>query len=337
MAEEERKSQEVELDTDGVNEESVSIETPQEPDEAFSKKEDVDLGYTNPIQETKVEDEPEEKKEEPTTEVEVEDKKVETKPDNLKDKQSNYQKRINELVFQAKEAERREKAALNYAKGLKKKYQTVETKLSETDNNYLKEIQARVSSEQDKLKTSLKEAMDSQDSEKVAEINSQMTKLAVENEKVNLTLQEREAQKKQAEENKDSSKEEQIPGEQPVQISQKAQEWASKNEWFGSDRVMTGAAMSIHEDLMGQGIVSESDEYYNNINKRMKEYFPQKFAQDSTDKEPVATKQPVQNVAGVSRRQGGRKSVKLTKSQVVIAKKLGVPLEEYAKFVKGGN
>ena len=337
MAEENKPQNEVDIDTDGVNEEIINVDKPTEPNEAFSKKEDVDLGYTNPIQETKVEDEPEEKKEEPTTEVEVEDKKVETKPDNLKDKQSNYQKRINELVFQAKEAERREKAALNYAKGLKKKYQTVETKLSETDNNYLKEIQARVSSEQDKLKTSLKEAMDSQDSEKVAEINSQMTKLAVENEKVNLTLQEREAQKKQAEENKDSSKEEQIPGEQPVQISQKAQEWASKNEWFGSDRVMTGAAMSIHEELMGQGIVSESDEYYNNINKRMKEYFPQKFAQDSTDKEPVATKQPVQNVAGVSRRQGGRKSVKLTKSQVVIAKKLGVPLEEYAKFVKGGN
>ena len=91
--------------------------------------------------------------------------------------------------------------------------------------------------------------------------------------------------------------------------------------------------MAIHEDLMGQGIETESDEYYNNINKRMKEYFPQKFAQDSTAKEP-STKQPVQNVAGVSRRQGGRKSVKLTKSQVVIAKKLGVPLEEYAKYVK---
>ena len=337
MAEENRPQQEVDIDTDGVNEEIINVDKPAEPDEAFSKKEDVDLGYTNPIKDTKVEDEPEEKKEQPTTEVEIEDKKVETKPDNLKDKQSNYQKRINELVFQAKEAERREKAALNYAKGLKKKYQSVETKLSETDNNYLKEIQARVSSEQDKLKTSLKEAMESQDAEKVAEINSQMTKLAVENEKVNITLQEREAQKKQAEENKDSSKEEQIQGEQPVQVSQKAQEWATKNEWFGTDRVMTGAAMAIHEDLMGQGIETESDEYYNNINKRMKEYFPQKFAQDSTDKEPVVTKQPVQNVAGVSRRQGGRKSVKLTKSQVVIAKKLGVPLEEYAKFVKGGN
>ena len=337
MAEEKKSQQEVELDTDGVNEEIINVDKPVEPDEAFAKKEDVDLGYTNPIKETKVEEEPEEKKEEPKTEVVLEDaKEVETKPANLKDKQSNYQKRINELVFQAKEAERREKAALNYAKGLKKKYQGVEEKLQQTDNNYLKEIQARVTSEQDKLKTSLKEAMEAQDAEKVAEINSQMTKLAVENEKVNLTLQEREAQKKQSEENKDSPKEESIPGEQPVQVSQKAQEWASKNEWFGTDRVLTGAAMAIHEELVGQGIETESDEYYNNINKRMREYFPQQFAQDSADKEPAVTKQPVQNVAGVSRRQGGRKSVKLTKSQVVIAKKLGVPLEEYAKYVKEG-
>jgi len=335
MAEEEKKSQEIELDTDGVNEESISIETPKEPDEAFSKKENVDLGYTDPIRDNVEEEEPEEKKEEPKTEVEI-GEDVETKSDNLKDKQSNYQKRINELVFQAKEAERREKAALNYAKGLKKKYDNTENKLQETDNNYLKEIQARVSSEQEKLKTSLKEAMESQDAEKVAEINSQMTKLAVENEKVNLTLQDRETKKKEAEENKNTTQEEQILGEQPVQISQKAQDWAAKNEWFGADRVMTQAAMAIDEELRAQGVVSDSDEYYNNVNKRMKEYFPQRFAQDSTVKEP-ATKQPVQNVAGVSRRQGGRKSVKLTKSQVVIAKKLGVPLEEYAKFVKGGN
>ena len=335
MAEQEKKSQEIELDTDGVNEESVSIETPKEPDEAFSKKENVDLGYTDPIRDNVEEEEPEEKKEEPKTEVEI-GEDVETKSDNLKEKQSNYQKRINELVFQAKEAERREKAALNYAKGLKKKYDNTENKLQETDNNYLKEIQARVSSEQEKLKTSLKEAMESQDAEKVAEINSQMTKLAVENEKVNLTLQDRETKKKEAEENKNTTQEEQILGEQPVQISQKAQEWAAKNEWFGADRVMTQAAMAIDEELRAQGVVSDSDEYYNNVNKRMKEYFPQRFAQDSTVKEP-ATKQPVQNVAGVSRRQGGRKSVKLTKSQVVIAKKLGVPLEEYAKFVKGGN
>mgnify|MGYP003150501593 FL=1 len=339
MAEEQKTQQEVELDTDGVNEESVSVDQPKEPDPAFQKKEDVDLGYTDVNQETKTEEEKPEEKEEAKVEVEenVEEKPVETKPDNLKDRQTGYQKRINELVFQAKEAERREKAALSYAKGLKKKFSGIEEKLDTTDNNYLKEIQARVTSEQDKLKKSMKEALDASDSEKVAEINQQLTKLAVENEKVNLTLAERESQKKQKAKEQDSSKDDKIPGEEPVKISKKAQDWASKNEWFGTDRVMTGAAMSIHEDLLGEGIESESDEYYNNINKRMKEYFPQKFAQDSTDKEPVATKQPVQNVAGVSRRQGGRKSVKLTKSQVVIAKKLGVPLEEYAKFVKGGN
>ena len=337
MAEEKKSQQEVELDTDGVNEEIINVDKAVEPDEAFSKKENVDLGYTDPIQETKDEVEPEEKKEEPKTEVQVEEKEKkeeDPKPANLKDKQSNYQKRINELVFQAKEAERREKAALNYAKGLKKKYQGVEQKLDETDNNYLKEIKARVTSEQEKLKSNLKDALEAQDSEKVAEINTQLTKLAVQNEKAEIMLQEKEAQKKQAEENK--SQQEPIPGEKPVNISKKAQDWASENKWFGTDEVMTGAAMAIDSQLRAQGIETDSDEYYNNVNKRMREYFPQKFAQDTTEKEPEVTKQPVQNVASVSRRQGGRKSVKLTKSQVVIAKKLGVPLEEYAKYVKEG-
>ena len=99
MAEEQKSQQDVELDTDGVNEESISVEQPQEPDDAFAKKENVDLGYTDPIQETKEEAEPEEKKEEPQTEVEVKDEQVEPKKDNLKKKQSDYQKRINELVF----------------------------------------------------------------------------------------------------------------------------------------------------------------------------------------------------------------------------------------------
>ena len=120
---------------------------------------------------------------------------------------------------------------------------------------------------------------------------------------------------------------------QPV-ISGRAQDWATDNEWFGSDRVLTSAAMGIHEDLLQEGIDAESDSYYNQINKRMKEYFPQKFAESSTEEKTKAA--PVQNVASVSRRSGGRKSVKLTKSQVVIAKKLGVPLEEYAKYVKEG-
>jgi hypothetical protein len=145
-----------------------------------------------------------------------------------------------------------------------------------------------------------------------------------------MTLAEKESKKKEIE----SQPVEKTEALQP-QISNRAQEWASDNEWFGSDRVLTSAAMGIHEDLLQEGIDAESDGYYNQINKRMKEYFPQKFAESSTEETTKAT--PVQNVASVSRRSGGRKSVKLTKSQVVIAKKLGVPLEEYAKYVKEGS
>ena len=178
----------------------------------------------------------------------------------------------------------------------------------------------------------MKAALDAQDTDQILEAQDKLTKLAVENEKVSMTLADKESKKKEVESQ---------PAEQAVEtpqppISSKAQEWATDNEWFGSDRVLTSAAMGIHEDLLGEGIDAESDEYYNQINKRMKEYFPQKFAQDTTEEKKTQASRPVQNVASVSRRQGGRKSVKLTKSQVVIAKKLGVPLEEYAKYVKEG-
>ena len=136
-----------------------------------------------------------------------------------------------------------------------------------------------------------------------------------------------------ADHSKDKPKEEvnvqEIPEEQPAQSepSQRAKDWASKNAWFGNDKIMTNAAMTVHEDLVGMGIDVESDEYYNEIDKRMKDNFPHRFANTEQRK-------PVQKVASAGRTQQGRRSVRLTKSQVAIAKKLGVPLEEYAKFVK---
>jgi hypothetical protein len=219
---------------------------------------------------------------------------------------------------------------VEYAKGLKSKYESAEKKFEETDTNYLQEYNARIDSERDKAKAELKVALDSQDADQIMEAQDKLTKLAVEKEKVSMTLDEKESRKKQIE---SQTVEEQNQAPQP-QISTRAQEWATENEWFGSDRVLTSAAMGIHEDLLQEGIDAESDAYYNQINKRMKEYFPQKFAESSTEETTKAA--PVQNVASVSRRSGGRKSVKLTKSQVVIAKKLGVPLEEYAKYVKEG-
>ena len=331
---EETKNAEVELDTDGVNEERVDIPEAKEPDESFAQKEDVDLGYTDIKSEDNVTGEKtakellQETKEEPKEQPKQVESK-DTDEEGLQDYSDKVQKRIKKLTFQIREAERREKAAVDYAKGLKNKYETAQEKYEEVDTNYLKEYDARIDAERDKAKAALKVAFDSQDPEQITEAQDKLTKLAVEKEKVSMTLAEKESKKKESE-----SKPQETTQEQPP-ISQRAQEWASDNEWFGSDRVMTSAAMGIHDELMQEGIDAESNEYYNQINKRMKEYFPQKFAA-STEEKPVATKEPVQNVASVSRRAGGRKSVKLTKSQVVIAKKLGVPLEEYAKYVKEG-
>ena len=331
---EDKTNPEVEIDTSGVNEETIEVDAPTVSDEAFEKKQDVDLGYTDVsggktakqlLDETKEKDEPKVE-----TNVEQVDEKVDEEQ-GLQDYSDKVQKRIKKLTFQAKEAERRERAAVEYAKGLKNQFENSEKKFQETDTNYLNEYNARVDSERDKAKSELRTALDSQDAELIMEAQDKLTKLAVEKEKVSMTLAEKESKKKEIE---SQPVEQTIEAPQPP-ISGKAQQWATDNEWFGSDRVLTSAAMGIHEDLLQEGIDAETDGYYNQINKRMKEYFPQKFAESSLEEKTKAT--PVQNVASVSRRSGGRKSVKLTKSQVVIAKKLGVPLEEYAKYVKEGS
>ena len=326
---ENKTNPEVELDTDGVNEETVTVDAPEVSTEAFEKKQEVDLGYIDVSGGKSAKELLDETKEE-KTEPKFEQKEEETEDPSLQDYSEKVQKRIKRLTFQAKEAERRERAAVEYAKGLKNQFENSEKKFQETDTNYLKEYSARVDSERDKARSELQVALDSQDSALIMEAQDKLTKLAVEKEKVSMTLAEKESKNKEVEL---QPAEAQTQAPQP-QISTRAQEWATDNEWFGSDRVLTSAAMGIHEDLLQEGIDAESDVYYNQINKRMKEYFPQKFAESSTEEKTKAA--PVQNVASVSRRSGGRKSVKLTKSQVVIAKKLGVPLEEYAKYVKEG-
>ena len=326
---ENKTNPEVELDTDGVNEETVIVDAPEVSTEAFEKKQEVDLGYIDVSGGKSAKELLDETKEE-KTEPKFEQKEEETEDPSLQDYSEKVQKRIKRLTFQAKEAERRERAAVEYAKGLKNQFENSEKKFQETDTNYLKEYSARVDSEREKARSELQVALDSQDSALIMEAQDKLTKLAVEKEKVSMTLAEKESKNKEIE---SQPAEAQTQAPQP-QISTRAQDWASDNEWFGSDRVLTSAAMGIHEDLLQEGIDAESDSYYNQINKRMKEYFPQKFAESSTEEKTKAA--PVQNVASVSRRSGGRKSVKLTKSQVVIAKKLGVPLEEYAKYVKEG-
>ena len=328
MAEEAIKN-EVELDTDDAQETNVSFEEKAESSHPSEiKKEDVDLGYTDISELTK------QKAEKAKEEDEVTEEQPQKKTsDDLEGYSDKVQKRIKDLTFKYREAERREKAAMDYAQGLKKKYEDIEQKYNTVDENYIKEYDGRIEAEKAKVKTMLKEAIDAQDAEKIMEANEALTRLAVEKEKVKISQSEREERAKAAKEQAEKPQEEnQI--QQPQKVSPRAQEWASENEWFGSDKVMTSAAMGLHDELMGEGFDAESDAYYNEINKRIRDYFPHKFADTETQEEP---RRPVQNVAGVSRKQIGRRSVKLTKSQVAIAKKLGVPLEEYAKYVKEGK
>lgn len=294
-------AEQVELDIDDAQEKTLSVSEPQKEEKLDTP--DVDLGYTGHTNDKKIETEVEEKQE-----------------DNLSELSGNVQKRIDKLTRNWREAERREKAALDYAKGLQSKYSNIEKNYSDVDESYVKEFDARVDAQREQVKDKLKKAIESQDSEKIMEANDELTKLAVEKEKARIRLQQKENEKKQIEQTVQQPVE-QVPQAQP---SPKAQDWVTKNSWFGQDKAMTNAAFGIHEDLVQKGFDPESDEYYTEVDKQIRGYFPNKFADEK----------PVQTVASAGRKQQGRKTVKLTRSQVAIAKKLGVPLEEYAKYVK---
>jgi len=338
------KEHEVELDTDNVKEENVSVEEKSKKEETPNLNVgEVDLGYTgheksDEEKTKKPEIEVTEEKTETPVEEKKESKSEEEKP-NLNESRRDYQGRIDKLVFQKREAERREKAALEYAKGIQKKFDNNLQKLNSTDDQYLKELDARVDAQREQVKVALQSAIESQDASKIMEANDKLTQLAVEKEKARLEITNREQQKKAEEE---KSKQQQNVQAEPQtaessqttpQITPKAKKWAEDNKWFGTDEVMTNAAITIHNNISQEGIEVDSDEYYNEVNSRLKRYFPESF--DKTDDEPKKeTPKPVQTVASAGRSQQGRRTVKLTKSQVAIAKRLNVPLEEYARYVK---
>ena len=334
MAEEETKPQ-VELDTDDAKEQDVEVKEPEKKEDPKDKINlnvgEVDLGYTEHIDKDKekakilIEDEP---KEEPQKTKPVREEK---KIDDLEQVSKTVQKRIDKLTHRYREAERREHAALDFAKGLQKKYDHSLDQYRVSDDKYLKEFDARVDSQREQVKNKLKEAIESQNSDLIMKANDELTQLAVEKEKARIQMAEKEVQLKEAKAQLDQPD---LPqgGESMPPPSEKAKQWAQKNTWFGNDKVMTNAAWTLHEDLVGRGVDVDDDSYYNEIDRQMKGYFPDRFVETSTAK--AEHRAPVQMVASAGRKQQGRRTVKLTKSQVAISKKLGVPLEEYAKYVK---
>tara|TARA_R100001460_G_scaffold3206_4_gene9714 strand:+ start:236 stop:1186 length:951 start_codon:yes stop_codon:yes gene_type:complete len=249
------------------------------------------------------------------------------------------QSRIDKLTKRAREAERREAAALQYAQGVQADANKYKQAADQLNSGYAAEFGDRVASQMSEAKRELKEAMDLGDTEKQVEAQAKISRLAIEEERVASQKAQRERLQKEMEAQGVDPNRPQMP-QQPAQRQPvaprppdpKAVEWAESNEWFGKDEPMTLTSFSIHRKLMEEGFDPQSDSYYSEVDKRMRDTFPHKFGDSSP-----RSSSPSQTVASANRSsQPGRRkgTVRLTPSQVAIAKKLGVPLNEYAKYVK---
>ena len=247
-------------------------------------------------------------------------------PTELDEYSETVKKRINRLTYQMREAERQRDEAVDFAQRIQTQNSTLQTRLRSSDGSLVKEYDNRVNSELARAKNALKEAQELGDGEAIAQATEAVARSATEAENVK-RLQ---AQQVRARRNTAQSPPQMPPQQQQQAIppDPKAQDWAEQNEWFGTDQAMTYAAFGIHRDLVEEGQDPTSNGYYTEVDKRIREYFPQKFGQ---------TEIVQQRVAGSSRGTGGKRatrSVKLNPSQVAIAKRLGVPLEDYARHVE---
>jgi len=261
------------------------------------------------------------------------DVEVEETPPSQQEKQvSDSQKRIDRLTKLRREAERREKDALAYAEAVKKESEELRAKMRNLDQGYVQEYSGRVESELESAKTSLRQAMSIGDTDAAVEAQERLAQLSVAKERA------RQAQAQMERQRQAEPQQEQEPAQQnynqsePRRPDPRAEEWAEQNDWFGKDDAMTYAAFGIHKRLVeSEGFDPTSEDYYSELDRRIAEEFPHKLGKTGQQ-----SSRPVQTVASASRtaKNSGRRKVKLTSSQVAIAKKLGVPLEEYAKYVK---
>ena len=249
-------------------------------------------------------------------------------PTELDEYSEKVKKRIDRLTYQMREAERQRDEAVDFAQRIQTQNSTLQTRLRSSDGSLVKEYDNRVNSELARAKVALKDAQELGDSEAIAQATEAIARSATESENVKrLQAQQVRAQRTKVRTPR-AAAQQQPQQQQAPPPDPKAQDWAEQNDWFGTDQAMTYAAFGIHRDLVEEGRDPTSDGYYTEVDKRIREYFPQKFGQTETVQ---------QRVAGSSRGTGGKRatrSVKLTPSQVAIAKRLGVPLEEYARHVE---
>ena len=317
----------VDLDTSGPGAE-VNLE--EKKDESVveteaPKKEGIETVETV---ETKQEEVKEEPKEELSEGSKPEEKKDE---DKLEDYSKGVQARIAKLTRKMREAERREKAALDYAKAVESKRKTLDSKFGQVNKDYVTQFEKRVKDGMESAQKELSSAIESGDA--TAQVNAQkrIAALSIDEARLNV-MKESTPDKEKSVKLEDEVN---LPRETPSELPNpdpRAESWAAKNTWFGQDRPMTFTAFEIHKDLVEkEGYDPKSDEYYEEVDKRIRLEFPNKF----DIKDSNTSTKPTQTVASARRVvRPGTKTVKLTSSQVAIAKKLGVPLEEYAKQLK---
>ena len=310
---EEKKT--VDIDTSGPG---ADIEVAEEKDESVVETE-------APKEEAAPTDQ------EPVKEESIKEEKKED--EKLEDYSKGVQSRIAKLTRKMREAERREQAALEYAKAVEAKRAQTESKFTQVNNDYVKQYETRVTSGMDSAQKELSQAIESGDAVAQVEAQKKVAALSIDSARLNVLKESKEKQIETPKANlSDGSR---LPQQTPQQLPDpdpQAEAWASKNSWFGQDRAMTFTAFEIHKDLTErEGYDPKSNEYYVEVDKRIRLDFPHKFG--TTDN--TTSQRPTQNVASAHRvSNSGRKTVRLTSSQVAIAKKLGVPLEDYAKQLK---
>jgi hypothetical protein len=247
--------------------------------------------------------------------------------DQFEQAESATQSRINRLTKKMREAERRENEALNYAKQVQAEANSLKQRMSSLDNSYVNEYTTRVETQLAQTEKEMARAMELGDTQAAVEAQRKLTSLSIENDRASQAKMQQERQKEAASQQPQPQQQQQQQMRRP---DRKAEEWAEKNDWFGQDEAMTFAAFGIHKRLVEEeGFDPQSDDYYSELDQRISE----KFRTPANN----TSRRPAQTVAGVSRSSSGRttgRKVRLTPSQVAIAKKLGVPLSEYAKYVK---
>jgi len=251
------------------------------------------------------------------------------KEDELDKISEGVQKRIDKLTYKMREAERQRDEAVTYAQNVQTDNSTLRDKLKSSDSSLFKEYDNRVQSDIERAKENLRTAQELGDGDAVATATEKLSRSAAEAENLKRLSAQQQVRAQNVEQSVSEVPQQRFEQPEP-EPDPKAQEWANNNNWFGKDQAMTYAAFGIHKELVEEGIDPTSDGYYSKVDQRMKEYFPNKFSEEQSA--------PVQQVAASSRGAVGKKTarkIKLTPSQVAIAKRLNVPLEEYAKHMEG--